>query len=463
MLIEIVRLAPGDEALTVDWRVGGRGCADGNAFELAWEPMDASGPGGSRVVRPAAGAELSATLTGLPNGRDCRVTVCPAGRTGPGAAPRLFRCGPAPGVVVNYLHPDDLTYGSSGRSTCSPCLVRLPDGRLLASHDIYWARGGQDLTKVFESRDEGRTWRFVSDLRPCFWTKLFVHGGALHAMGTSTEYGALLVYRSTDWGATWSPPITLIEAGSRERGGTLRTPLPMIILRGRIWTSCDYGSFTIGHHDSGVVSAPVGADLMDPRSWVVSRTLRYDPAWPGAVRGGSGLGLLEGNLVVAPDGRLVDILRYEAIGAVPDYGKAVILDVSTEDPAAAPSFRKVIDFHGSLSKFHVLHDPVSGRYWALVNRVTLPWRRQRNILTLVSSRDLESWRIESDVLNYEDSAWPEAAEKVGFQYPDFIIDGEDLLALARTALNGAHSYHDANHITFHRIPAFRRSTEGGRQ
>ena len=33
--------------------------------------------------------------------------------------------------------------------------------------------------------------------------------------------------------------------------------------------------------------------------------------------------------------------------------------------------------------------------------------------------------------------------------------GDDLLALSRTAFNGAHSFHDSNFITFHRISNFR--------
>ena len=44
---------------------------------------------------------------------------------------------------------------------------------------------------------------------------------------------------------------------------------------------------------------------------------------------------------------------------------------------------------------------------------------------------------------------------VGFQYVDFAIEGNDLLFLCRTALNGANSYHDSNYSTFHRIKNFR--------
>ena len=52
--------------------------------------------------------------------------------------------------------------------------------------------------------------------------------------------------------------------------------------------------------------------------------------------------------------------------------------------------------------------------------------------------------------------------KHGFQYVDWRFDGEDLIAACRTAFDddqgGAHNFHDANYLTFHRIADFRRET-----
>ncbi|MBE6762720.1 MAG: exo-alpha-sialidase, partial [Ruminococcaceae bacterium] len=45
--------------------------------------------------------------------------------------------------------------------------------------------------------------------------------------------------------------------------------------------------------------------------------------------------------------------------------------------------------------------------------------------------------------------------KIGFQYVDFEIEGDDIIYLCRTAMNNAHNYHDANYSTFHRIKNFR--------
>src|SRR5262249_29292028 len=47
----------------------------------------------------------------------------------------------------------------------------------------------------------------------------------------------------------------------------------------------------------------------------------------------------------------------------------------------------------------------------------------------------------------------------GFHYVDWVFDGDDIVFVSRTAFDdangGAHTYHDANYLTFHRIERFR--------
>lgn len=51
------------------------------------------------------------------------------------------------------------------------------------------------------------------------------------------------------------------------------------------------------------------------------------------------------------------------------------------------------------------------------------------------------------------------ADFYGFQYVDWQFDGKDIILASRTAFDdvsgGAHSFHDANFLTFHRIAGFR--------
>ena len=67
------------------------------------------------------------------------------------------------------------------------------------------------------------------------------------------------------------------------------------------------------------------------------------------------------------------------------------------------------------------------------------------------SSDLEHWELEKDIYDRRDCS----PKEVGFQYVDFVIEGDDILFHCRTALNGAHNFHDANYANFDRIRTFR--------
>ena len=456
--LAINRIAPLDGGVEIEWELSGpaRGA---QVLSDVQEISQVKIMGVQiRFVHQAPADARSFKVGDLSNGTDYAVSVSAIrGNTEVARSHvRLFRPGATPGVVVAYLHPEDFTFDSSGRSTASPALLRLPGGRLLASHDIYWARGGQNITHIYFSDDDGASWHFLSALEPCSWGKMFWHRGALYVLGTKTEYGDLVVYRSDNEGRSFGRPAVILEGpGLRDKPGPHRAPMPVVTHAGRIWTAVEFGTWEIEtKHDAGVVSAPEDADLTDPRSWTVSGFTRYNPAWPGAIQGGSP-GHHEGNVVVTPDGSLVNILRYHTIGGDPEYGKAIVLKVRTDDPAAPADFDRIIDFPGNMSKFAITRDQKTGLYVSLVNRVSLPWVGQRNILSLSVSTDAMHWRLVKDLINYQDIGWPEGYKLVGFQYVDFVIEDEDLLYLSRTALNGANNFHDANYITFHRLERFR--------
>ena len=127
---------------------------------------------------------------------------------------RLIRTGEPVGTVVNYLHPEDRAYGFSGSALCSPSLLQLDDGSLLASMDVYESKAPQNLTLIFRSEDQGRSWHYVTELFPCFWGKLFLHQGYVYMLAVSTEYGDLLIGRSEDGGNTFGSPTVLLRGSS---------------------------------------------------------------------------------------------------------------------------------------------------------------------------------------------------------------------------------------------------------
>lgn len=454
----IRRIAPMDKSVQIDWELSESHIAQIDAFAIHIQPFS------NDVLRlpPNLLFWISAPansfkVENLINGIDYAITVS-AVRNGIEVArsrTRLFRTGPIPGTVIAYLHPQDFTFISSGRFIGSPSIVRLPNGRILASHDIFERRGGQNITHIYASDDDGKSWFFLSELIPCFWGTLFLHDGILYMLCISTEYGDLQVYRSIDLGKTFEGPFVIMKGEGRwDKPGPHKAPVPIVRYKGRLWTAIEYGCWRQGYHDTGIISIAEDTDLCNPNNWVLSPFVSYDPKWPGVIRGGKP-SVLEGNVVITPEGELVNILRYETIGGEPEYGKVIIMHIDDEHPDAPQTFKACIDFPGNLSKFAIRKDEVTGNYLALLNRAGKLWYRRRNILSLAISKDLINWKVVRDLINYEDKDWPEGSYQVGFQYPDFFIEGDNLYYVSRTALNGAHDYHDANYMTFHKIENFR--------
>lgn len=389
-------------------------------------------------------------IEGLDSHTDYELRIERCGDDGCSAL-RYVRTGEYPGAVVNYLHPEDELYAFSGRALCSPSIVKLPSGALLASMDLYAAGQPQNLTLVYRSDDGGESWRYVTDLFPCYWGTLFMHRGGLYMLATDGEYGDVLVGRSDDEGRTWASPTVLFRgSGSRLAAGWQHTPTPIIVHGGRLCTSIDYGAWAADGHGICILSCDESADLLASENWTVSPPLFYDKSWPGAPKGKSG-GLLEGSVVTAPDGSLVDLLRLQINDCTPSHGLAVALKMTGWEEKL--EFAGFVDMPtGSNSKTHVLWDEVSGRYVAVGNLcVDERTPAQRNVMALESSADLVHWRVDRILLDYRHM---DPAE-VGFQYMSFVIDGDDLLVLSRTAINAAANYHDANCHTFHRVENFR--------
>lgn len=122
-----------------------------------------------------------------------------------------------------------------------------------------------------------------------------------------------------------------------------------------------------------------------------------------------------------------------------------------EDPDAPIEYSHAISFPGNLSKFMIKFDEKSGKYISIISRRIDEPVTVRNLLSLVASSDSIHWDVVCDLIDRRN----DDPKMVGFQYIDFEIEGEDIIYLSRTALNGAKNYHDANYSTFHNIENFR--------
>ncbi len=350
------------------------------------------------------------------------------------AQPVNVSAGVAGGQVVAHLPFE------RHRFLGSPSLHRLPDGDWLVSHDIFGRESTTSESFVHRSGD-GEHWRRIARIDDLFWPTLFAHGGALHLLGTTREYGDLVILRSDDEGRTWTTP-TDADHGLLATGHFHTAPVPFVEHRGRIWRGVEsrtLDSMEWGHFHAHLMSAAIGSDLLRADSWEIGPGRLPD----AELRERGCTAWLEGNAVVTPDGSVANLLR--AHWWTEGSQRALLLDREGRwEEIAMP---------GGGSKFTVRTDP-EGTYWTLANTALFDASPQRglaarNTLSLVSSTDLRRWQVERVVLHHPDDV------RHGFQYVDWQFDGADIVLACRTAHDfegaAAHNYHDSNLITFHRI------------
>ncbi|WPP51889.1 hypothetical protein [Catalinimonas niigatensis] len=205
-----------------------------------------------------------------------------------------------------------------------------------------------------------------------------------------------------------------------------------------------------------MMSIPVNADLLKADNWTESNKLPYDSTYMDGHFGG----WIEGNAVITPDGKIIDLLR--ADNTEKDArDKAAIVHISEDGKTA--SFNPAtgfIDFPGGSKKFTIRYDSLSGLYWTIANYIPEAYKIEsraasiRNTQALCSSADLTNWTVHTVLLQHAD------VEKHGFNYVDWVFDGKDILFVSRTAyedgVGGARNFHDANFLTFHRVKNFRK-------
>ncbi|MBQ3080213.1 MAG: hypothetical protein IJC48_09500 [Clostridia bacterium] len=435
--IYICRVAPDDSSVHLEWLA-----EEGTSCLIYYRK-----PGEGTFTLSGAADSNEWDITGLETDTDYEFYAACGDKK---SRIRLARTGKAVGTVVNYLHPDDEAYSFSGRYLCSPSLVRHPDGYLLASMDLFASEHPQNLTLIFRSDDDGETCRYVSELMPCFWGKLFIHQNELYMLSCSTEYGDLLIGKSVDGGKTFSPPITLLRGSNGKRGndGVHKNPQNIVRHNGRIYNTLEWGTWANKEfcHAAMVMSIDENADLLNPENWHFTEPVKFARFAPELSDMPLCTMTIEGTIVNAPDGKLLNIMRFGK------YGQALAYEIDLSDPDAPLSYSRLIPFPGNFSKFMIKYDEESGFYYSIATIAYDPNNHSaRNLLSLVRSKDLINWETAVDLMDFRD----QDPGKIGFQYVDFEIEGDDILYLCRTAMNQAHNFHDANYSTFHRIRNFR--------
>ena len=360
-----------------------------------------------------------------------------------------------PGVVIDH------SPASAGLFIGSPSLAVLPKGDYVASHDFFGPKSAEfqsARTAVFRSKDRGKSWSNAATIEGQFWSTLFVHRGTLYILGTDRHHGNAIIRRSLDGGATWTSPTNASSGLLRDNGEYHCAPMPVLEHAGRLWRGMEWRNPPVAwgiNYRAGMMSIPVDADLLAATNWTWAEFLPSDRAWNGGDMGA----WLEGNAVAAPDGGIVDMLRVQTKS--PDEKAAIVRFSADGRTATFDPTTGFVKFPGGAKKFTVRSDPQSRLYWSLATVVPERHRADnpggiRNTLALVCSQDLTNWTTRTILLYHPDVA------RHGFQYVDWLFEGDDIIAVCRTAyddgLGGAHNNHDANFLTFHRIANFRAKT-----
>lgn len=384
-----------------------------------------------------------------------------AGKAGPSTmlfAPRLrvADTAPIPGTVIAKIRKLRQGY------VTNPSLLLCQDGSYLAACTNINRRRG---TEIYRSTDRGKSWELWSEgYYPINFFTLFEFNNRIYMLGTWAKVGHVILCESTDGGRTFSFPENEFDRGVLFRGKYHSAPVPIIIHEGRLWRSMEHNN-NQHRRCAGIISAAVDSDLMKASSWIMSNTLSSDKSWPTKCGGGEFTQWVEGGLVKTREGGLVDVMRVNErrIGRT-----AAIITVQNPQQITFDPTRDIIEMPGGGKKFTIRYDPISDRYWALVNPAdpeSMKLRHggiyanglhagiTRNTLTLISSKDLREWHEERVIITSDNPFFD------GFQYVDWQFDGEDIVAVIRLAMEESRGLpnrqHDANFFVFNRILNFR--------
>jgi len=392
----------------------------------------------------------------------------------------------------------------------SPGLLRLEGGRLIFTME-YNQNGSRHMPNVkktddgkwyrgllFVSDDGGKTFRKTHSF-PLFQGRPFTAGGRLYYLG---QYGDLGIIASGDRSETWTEVSWLTEGQDWHQA-----PCNVRYAHGKVYLVMERSvpphlpHWPVQSHAPVVLSAPVDADLTKRESWTFSNEVPYRtlvsnigpvngtgvPFYvPGPTKAAKRLrhsrpmappGWLETHLLTFPDpdhlwhdpeNRTMYLYARAHTGRTNLAAIAKAVEAPdgtiTVGPVKAPSGKSMlyVPLPGGHLKFYILYDEPSQRYWLVSNQSTdsmtkpsaLPKSRymlpdnERDRLVLHFSKNGMDWCFAGLVDKTGKDRQPRS-------YPSMVVDGDDLIIVARSGDEESKNAHDGNIVTLHRIENFR--------
>jgi len=347
----------------------------------------------------------------------------------------------------------------------SPDLIRLSDGRLIASMELWLQmpgngiEGGIDYPNhclIKASDDNGKTWNQISTTGVT-WGSLFQANGALYLIGNNPHKRSIILVRSEDGGQSWSEESVLFS-DSQYHGA----PTPVLFKNGFV-----YRAFEDTHRpfSSLVVAGDLSKDLLDPASWRMSNKVPAPQNVECLMREpmDKPVEWIEGNILDVR-GELLVFLR-TSMNPERVTGIAGVCELTDDGERMNYRFLQYHAMPGGQNKFDIVYDPPSDLFWSCVTIAPDSYQdpkpliekgfkgmpgNMRRILVLAYSRDALNWFQAGCVAMSKNPM-------ESFHYSSQLVDGSDLLVLSRTSLGGELPYnnHDTNRITLHRVKDFR--------
>ena len=350
---------------------------------------------------------------------------------------RLFVTGDYLYPVVNYYNPKDRVYDFSGNFLGSPHIVRFHE-KLFCTMDTFKNGGtasGHKQSIVFISDDDGKKWRYLSEIVPAEWGRFIIVKDELYFIGTKVGEGVIF-YKTTD-GITFEKGDVISPEYDGKDVYFCSSPTHILVKGDYVYFvgGAPYYIDGVAYSSLTMAKGNVKTGLLNKKSWTFSNTLYPDPAWNIDAENHR---YAEESNVVERNGEIYVISRYFT-------NKALMTRYDKENNKL--EFYKIIDLEIGYCKFYIEKNEEDGYYYAMGNHRCFP----RQILKLYRSKDLENWEYVKTIKDITETD----KNLNGIQYPSFIIENNVAITVIRTALNGSENFHNSNAVTFAKINLYR--------